>query len=177
MNIACLGWGSLIWKPGPVPVAGEWYTDGPEVPIEFSRVGDGGELATAVCFTAPPVPVFWSLLTTSSLAEACDALREREQIPAARRDGIGLMFTAGDPEGLLPAWAAARNIDAVIWTALPPKIDGSEGRIPSRDEALAYLSSLTGETRDHAMNYIEQVPPQLDTPYRRAIRRQLGWGG
>ena len=27
MKIACLGWGSLIWKSGALPVAGEWQTD------------------------------------------------------------------------------------------------------------------------------------------------------
>lgn len=54
MNIACLGWGSLIWKPGAFPIASDWFNDGPELPIEFARLGDSGELASTVCLNAPP---------------------------------------------------------------------------------------------------------------------------
>ncbi|MDU1189996.1 MAG: hypothetical protein E6990_18890 [Enterobacter sp.] len=58
MKIACLGWGSLIWKSGALPVAGEWQTDGPSLPVEFCRVSDGGELATAICMNALPCRCF-----------------------------------------------------------------------------------------------------------------------
>lgn len=74
-------------------------------------------------------------------------------------------------------WAKERGIDAIIWTALPPRINGIEGRIPSLDDALEYLGSLSGDTLDHARTYFEKVPEQIDTPYRRAIKRQLGWDG
>lgn len=62
MVVACLGWGSLIWKPGSLSLASDWFTDGPELPIEFSWVSDGGELATAICLNAPPCQVLWALL-------------------------------------------------------------------------------------------------------------------
>ncbi|WP_231653145.1 hypothetical protein [Pseudomonas californiensis] len=177
LNIACLGWGSLIWVPGALPLAGEWYSDGPSLPIEFARVGDSGELATAICLNAPPVKVFWALVAADTLAQACEALREREQISVQREDGIGTLLTARLSEGLMMRWAKERGIDAIIWTALPPRINGIEGRIPSLDDALEYLGSLSGDTLDHARTYFEKVPEQIDTPYRRAIKRQLGWDG
>ena len=34
--IVCLGWGSLIWRPGDLPV-GDWRDDGPEIKVEFVR--------------------------------------------------------------------------------------------------------------------------------------------
>jgi len=175
MKIACLGWGSLIWKSGSLPVAGEWQTDGPLLPVEFSRVSDGGELATAICMNAPAVPVLWAWLNAETLSVACQALREREGIPEERCDGIGSLLIAGRHTGLLSRWAAERGIEAVIWTGLPPRSASLEGRLPTVDEAIAWLDSLSGEARQHARDYIDRVPEQIDTPYRRVIKEVLGW--
>lgn len=175
MRIACLGWGSLIWKSGVLPVEGEWHKDGPPVPIEFSRISDGGELATAICINVDPVPALWAWLTVDDLATACELLKAREAIPAQRSDGIGSLIVTDRPAGALAKWAHDRHIDAVIWTALPPCCDKIESRTPSLEAALAYLDSLTGETREHAKDYICRVPAQIDTTYRRAIVESLGW--
>lgn len=175
MVIVCLGWGSLIWKPGPLPLASEWFTDGPLLPIEFARVGDGGELATALCLNAPPCRVLWAVLHADSLQTACSALREREQIPEDRQDGMGVFVPGGTDIGVLGEWCALRQVDAVIWTALPPRFEGEEGLVPSVSDAVAYLQGLTGETLEHARAYVEQVPLQIDTPYRREIISALGW--
>jgi len=174
MNIACLGWGSLIWKPDALPLASAWYIDGPELPIEFSRVGDGGELATAVCLNAPPCQVLWALLDVQTLDQAVQALKTREQIPSDRQDGVGVFTINSSTVGVLGKWAADRQLDAVIWTALPPRFEDVEGLIPSLDDVLTYLISLDGDTLEHAKSYMENVPQQIDTPYRREIRK-LGW--
>ncbi|WP_061707201.1 hypothetical protein [Pseudenterobacter timonensis] len=175
MKIASLGWGSLIWKSGPLPVAGDWQPDGPLLPVEFCRVSDGGELATALCMNAPAVPVLWAWLNVDSLSQACEALREREAIPASRCDGIGSLLITGCNAGLLAAWAAEKGIDALIWTGLPPRSASLEGRVPTVEEAIVYLDSLSGETRSHARDYFDRVPAQIATPYRRVIREVLGW--
>lgn len=175
MKIACLGWGSLIWKPQQLPVVGEWQTDGPLLPIEFARVSDGGELATVICVNAAPVQVLWAWLDIEDVTVACDALRQREGIDEARVDGIGLLIIDEMPEGELAEWAQEHGIEAVVWTALPAKSAEMEGRAPTVTEAIAYLDSLTGEMRDHAREYIKNVPAQIDTVYRRAIVEALGW--
>lgn len=100
----------LIWKPGQLPVEGSWYADGPEVPVEFARVSDGGEVATALCLNAGPVQVFWALLAKASLDTACKALREREGIPEQRVDGTGIMltsYTATGPLETVSLWLAS----------------------------------------------------------------------
>lgn len=175
MKIVCLGWGSLVWKSGALPVAGEWHPDGPELPIEFARVSDGGELATAICLNATPVPVLWAMLAAHSVGEACQALREREGIPEERVDGVGSLTLSSLTAGPLADWARAREIDALIWTALPARIDAIEGKVPTPEAAIAYLQGLVGEVREHAKSYIQQVPEQIDTIYRREIRKALGW--
>lgn len=175
MKIACLGWGSLIWKPQDLPVIGEWRNDGPFLPIEFARVSDGGELATVICINAEPVRVLWAWLDIDNVSLACDALRQREGIPDERVDGVGLLVIDEMPEGELAEWAQGQGIEAVIWTALPARSADMEGRAPTVTEAIVYLDSLTGETRDHARDYIKAVPEQIDTVYRRAIVKALGW--
>ena len=171
MKIACLGWGSLIWKPGTLPLASDWHNDGPHLPIEFSRIGDGGELATAICLNAPPCQVYWAKLDASTLDEAVRSLRVREQIPADRKDGVGIFTINSLTVGVLGKWAADRGLDGVIWTALPPRFDGTEGLIPSLDDVLTYLIELDGATLEHAKDYMERVPEQIDTAYRREIRK------
>jgi hypothetical protein len=175
MLIACLGWGSLIWKPDALPLASEWFLDGPDLPIEFARVSDGGELATVLCANAPLCKVLWAVLEVESLDQACEALRIREQIPEDRHDGIGIFTTSRSPVGVIGEWAIARQLDAVIWTALPPKFEEVEGLIPTVDDAVFYLAALSVGARNYARDYVKQVPPQIDTPYRREIISRLGW--
>lgn len=175
MKIACLGWGSLIWKTGALPVASQWHHDGPAVPIEFVRIADGGELSTAICLNARPVPVLWAWLNTASLESACRALRIREAIPDSRADGIGMMTVTDNATGPLATWAQAKGIEGLIWTGLPARMAGVEGQIPTLEDARHYLQQLTGETRTHAFHYIEQVPAQIDTDYRRALADLTRW--
>lgn len=176
MKIACLAWGSLVWKPDQLPVCSPWHVDGPEFPVELCRVGDGGELATAICMNAPVSPALWALLDSHALEEACDALREREQIPRSRQDGIGSFIRSQRDTGIIARWAHDRQLDAVIWTALPPRFGGIEARLPSACDVVGYLQGLTGDVRTHAREYIENLPQQICTPYRRVIRDSLGWG-
>lgn len=175
MKIACLGWGSLIWKPAELPIEGQWQANGPHLPVEFCRVGETGELATALCVDAVPVPVLWAWLAPTDLTEACAALKHREGIPADRTDGVGSLLVTEYPAGPLVRWANEQGIEALIWTALPPRFDNVEGRIPSAMATVRYLSSLEGETLEHARTYMESVPAQIATTYRQIIGQQLGW--
>lgn len=76
--------------------------------------------------------------------------------------------------GNLPDWASQKAIDGVVWTALPPKFN-KEQRKPSEEELLTYLTSLSGEARSLAEEYIRKAPRQVTTPYRHKIETSLGW--
>ena len=179
MRIACLAWGSLIWKPAPLTLASAWHDDGPPLPIEFVREADGGELATALAPGMPDQPTHWARLTDGDLADARERLRVREQVPAGRTDGIDSVARDGardDEHGRrIAAWAATHDLDAVIWTALPARSRGVEGRTPSVDEACAYLGALPRDRKAHAEHYVRSVPTAIRTAYRAAFELRFGW--
>jgi hypothetical protein len=74
----------------------------------------------------------------------------------------------------LPLWARERDIEGVVWTALPSKF-GNDERTPSAQEVVRYLDGLSGDERRDAEEYVRKAPRQIDTPYRRMIEAALKW--
>jgi hypothetical protein len=125
-----------------------------------------------------PLRVLWAQMVPVDLPVAAKALCNREGIPEENCSSRIGSWKRGDvsPGNIpgLPAWAEAHELDAVVWTALGPRFD-SEDRSPSADDVIAYLQELRGPVRDHAKQYIERAPRQIDTDYRRQIEAALGW--
>lgn len=173
MKIACLGWGSLVWDPRELPIHHHWFGDGPFVPVEFLRQSGGNRITLVVADGAPPVQTLWALMDSDNLDVAAEALKERERTSATY---IGRWWS-GEAEpahfGLVD-WASRTGVDAVIWTALPPKFDGLV-RTPSSTEVIDHLQGLRGAERDNAEEYVRRAPKQIDTPIRREIEAVLGW--
>jgi hypothetical protein len=178
--IVCLGWGSLIWNPGVLPIAKDWFCDGPLLPIEFARVSNDGRLTLVVTAGAPTLPVLWSSLGVHSLESAANALAARENIkPENVRYSIGAWSrtqrSRHSEVDVIAQWASQRNVDAVVWTALKPGFPESRGVLPTVDQAVAHLRGLEGQARASAEEYVRRTPPQIRTPFRMAIERELGW--
>jgi hypothetical protein len=179
MKIACLGWGSLVWNPGDLPICGDWRLDGPALPIEFARQSSDGRMTLVITDGAIPTTVFWSELKAKSPDEARKVLGAREGVPRANvSSAIGLWETAASPADavarVIADWAVAAKLDGVVWTALPPKF-GDRKVTPSSDQVVAYLSGLEGHRRQRCEEYVRRAPAQIVTAYRRRIERELGW--
>lgn len=178
MRIACLGWGSLVWDPRALPVHRGWFNDGPFGRVEFARQSKDGRVTLVLHREADFVRLLWAQMDATDLQLAREALREREDIRAENWTDLIGSWQPNSPEppliAALPAWASAHGVDAVIWTSLRPKFDGKD-RVPTEDEASAYLKGLRGAKRDNAERYIRCTPPQIDTKYRRTFEADLGW--
>lgn len=178
MKIACLGWGSLIWNTGALPIQREWFKDGPFAPIEFTRQSSDGRMTLVIDPSAAPVRLLWAHMLPTELWAAKKALSDREGLTGREPlKNIGSWQRGeGAPEGMadLPKWAESHGIDAVIWTALGPHFDKTNVS-PSVEQVIHYLRELTGTKRDQAKQYIERAPRQIDTEYRREIEAALGW--
>lgn len=177
--IACLGWGSLVWDPRDLPIHREWFGDGPLVRAEFLRESRDKRITLVLHESVSQVRSLWALMTVASLAEARAKLAAREGIKDTRINQDTGAWSLGGPENPciagLAAWAAARGIEHVVWTALPPKFGAEASRLPTLDEVVQHLAGLTGPERDLAEQYIRRTPRQVDTGYRRAIEARLGW--
>jgi len=178
MNIVCIAWGSLLWKPGPLKLASGWHPGGPPLPLEFARDSDdSAEVALVLCEGARPAPTYWAYLDTPDLDAARAMLGAREKITPARPDWIGSVpaIDGAKEDARIAAWLRARGIDAAVWTALPPKFDGENGRLARASEIVDRLDRLDPEQRAAAEDYVRRTPAHIDTRYRRLIAARLGW--
>lgn len=178
MRIACLGWGSLVWEPRGLPIRREWFKDGPFAPVEFTRQSSDGRMTLVIDPSATPLRVLWAHMVTGDLPEAIRALCNREGIgekDCSSRIGSWQRWEAA-PVNIpdLPTWAEVHGLDAAVWTALRSRF-GIEDRSPSIDEVIGYLRGLRGSIREHAKQYVERTPRQIDTDYRRQIEAAIGW--
>ena len=174
VNIGCLGWGSLIWDPRELPIRRYWFDDGPLVPVEFARQSQDGRMTLVVASGARRVRVLWALMDSENPNEAREQLGKREGIKRNVDAHVGL-WVQGTTESLpgIDQWARARDLDAVVWTALPAKFGGVE-QMPNEDDVIEYLRGLRGVQRDNAERYVRRTPRQVDTEYRRRIEADLG---
>jgi hypothetical protein len=176
--IACLGWGSLVWDPRELPIQRQWFADGPFVKVEFTRQSNDGRITLVLDSNSPPVRALWAVMDDADVNVAKESLRKRENIPPSKSNHIGFWSRSDAEPALiveLPKWAQAHGVDSVVWTALPSKLNGTDGQRPNVDEVINYLCRLTGAVRDAAERYIRFAPRQIDTPYRRRIETAFQW--
>lgn len=175
-NIACLGWGSLIWDPRDLPIQGCWAEDGPLIRLEFARQSQDQRITLVIECSARPMRSLWALIDSETLENAHEALRLREG-KKVKPEHIGVWSSGSRAPDSIPEldkWASAKQLDHVIWTALPPKFGGEE-KTPTKEEVVSHLQKLTGAKRESAEKYIRLAPPQIDTAYRRHIEEVLHW--
>lgn len=176
--IACIGWGSLIWDPKELPIQRRWFEDGPLIPVEFARQSSNGSLTLVIEPSAKPVRALWALMDDMNLDSATEALRKREGIPKSAIKKIGRWSVQEEaPSDIpdLPMWVTNKGIDSVVWTALGPKFNGNDDQVPTAEDAVVYLSALSGTARDEAERYVRRAPVQIDTHYRRRFEAVFGW--
>lgn len=173
MTIACVGWGSLYWNPGGLPVSGTWNSNGPNLPVEFARHSSGDRVTLVIVPERPLVPTLWIALDCKNLPDAARALAQRENTQDRR---IGT-WSAEDAKGrcsdVVGEWAERTGLTGVVWTDLPPRWNDTDGEVPSAEQVLDFLHEQGSGTQ--AEKYVRRAPPQIDTEYRRQISSVLGW--
>jgi len=176
MQIAFLGWGSLIWDPRPEfdSKVGPWMCGGPALPVEFCRISSTRKGALVLVIDralGTEVEVLHALSVRDDRDDALSDLRARE---ATSMKNIGFVDRltderrGRDPEvvATIEAWAQQRGIDVVAWTDLGSNFKSKKSVEFSHEAALKHLKSLNKAGRREAVIYIVKAPKQVDTEFR-----------
>lgn len=177
MKIACLGWGSLIWRPDGLKIQNKWFEDGPILPIEFTRQSDDGRITLIVdsAKETKPVRTLWTIMTAESLEEAMLSLQNRESTLAENIYHVREDENTEDQIKIVVRnWLNVKYMDVAIWTGLSYSKHTDRKR-PSIDYVIKHLDELPYEKRKVAEEYVRKAPKQIDTEYRREIEIKLGW--
>lgn len=182
MNIAIIGWGSLIWRPGSLQRKGEWEPGGPELTIEFSRVSKDC-LLTLVIDGNKGARVGTRFVTSKrrNLHDAIADLRDREGTVWKRIGYVDLIQSMNCTQEFdqpkltvesIEAWTEENGFDAAIWTALQPKFRVVTRNTFSVNTATEYIRSLPDTTRRVAVEYFDKAPPEVITPLRKHLAKE-----
>ncbi|HUF56420.1 MAG TPA: hypothetical protein VMM55_07645 [Thermohalobaculum sp.] len=183
---AVIGWGSLIWDLENLAglVEGGWRMgEGPLLPLEFSRVSPKRKLGLTLCLDpdhGADCQSHWILSRRRSVGGAAADLARRERAVAGRigavcvADGVA-QGRLGPVVRLIRDWCLTAGLDGAVWTDLESNFSQHLGDPFSIDRAVAYLSGLSGDSRDEAVRYIENAPQTTVTPLRRRLAEEAWW--
>lgn len=178
-RFACLGWGSLIWEPGDLPISHKWREDGPKLPLEFARKSNEGRMTLVVCTQGTVCQTLWNTLSSTSLEEAREALALREGLPSNKNAAFWTSAGASDHQGteLVAAWANKLDLAGVVWTGLPSKspVTDQNNDFPALEDVISHLRNLKGSSAKRAEEYVRRTPNQIATAYRTRIVEEFGW--
>src|SRR5699024_11200501 len=113
------------------------------------------------------------------LGEAIEDLAGRERAPRRRIGGVCLATGAAQGRDALldivHAWCRESGWTGAVWTDLLPNVAEKRGEVFTPARGAAYLKTLSGGSLDEAVRYIENAPPETDTPLRRLLAADSWW--
>jgi hypothetical protein len=180
MQIAILGWGSLLWEGGREfdERHGPWKDGGPTLNIEFSRISKSRQGALTLIIddtNGSPTTVAWCLSKRQSVEDAVCDLRCREGTTAMN---IGCWKQADPPappdpiQYAIANWAKQKGLDAVIWTALKSNFYEKCMRAFSAGAAVEYVKTLDPCGKAMAAEYVWRAPEFVQTRVRDALQQE-----
>lgn len=184
-GIAVIGFGSLIWDIGTLRMHthGPWREgEGPELPLEFSRISMKRNRALTVCVDL----MDGTPCQTAIIASRRNSLREA-RVDLARREmtaegNVGTVDTeTGEFQGRgqvahkVMQWAARSGWRGAVWTDLLPSFTQHLDLVFTEKTALDYLQALPEANLRDAIHYLEFAPRHTNTRFRRRLRDHPWW--
>lgn len=176
MKIAVICWGSIFWDKGSLKTQGEWKKDGPELPLEFSRISSHGKskerITVVLNESGRPCVTYWDLMAATDLKTARNNLRDRE---GTVTDDIHFFTKGQNPLSVeavqIESWLVSHpEIDAVVWTGLTSNWSEFRNNDYSAGDLIQYLDSKKNSIAK-IKEYFEKAPPQIQTAGREVFMK------
>jgi hypothetical protein len=174
MGIAILVWGSLYWNPGELSTKGEWFFDGPELPIEFARISSNNRLTLVIKPNFAVSRTLYIISGFDNLQQARENLQTREGTTNIDRIGF-IDFTSNSQNAnpnhafifdILRTWNLQKKFDAIIWSDFSPNFTNSTTNNFTVPNIINYLNGLNDVDFILAKDYILKAPEQITTQFR-----------
>ncbi|MBY4677441.1 hypothetical protein [Marinobacterium arenosum] len=181
MQIACLGWGSLIWNPGNLQLSSGWNSDGPNLPIEFARESADGRITLVLVDGVKHSPALWAILRATDIETAKADLAKREGISdKSIKFSIGCWESnSGTSHGKcseeISRWALGKGLDGVVWINLKYGFRSNRDEFPTLTGVIEHLNGLSLDQKCVAEEYVRKTPVQVRTEYRIELEKKFGW--
>jgi len=188
-----LAWGSLVWNPDGLLLAGDFQPNGPQLAIEFCRVSSDGRLTLVIDETfGTPCATYSAMSSFEDLDKAIENLWVREskagaKIPTDLRGQamIGFVDLQDNTESAvarqrhpravdaIKEWAGTEDFSAIVWTALPIRFKDTLNVPFSTEAAIAYLDGIKDKaSKSIALEYVRKAPPEVRTPVRAEVQKR-----
>lgn len=125
--------------------------------------------------------VYWAYMATDSVGEAVWSL---SQALGCKPENVGFLDlcsgeywcrTVDEHVATIRQWAeekgrAGEDIEVIIWNDLKPDFEKKARRELTPENMVAYLKGLRPEFKEAARQYLERIPPRIETPVLSAVR-------
>lgn len=148
MQIAVIGWGSLISSPGVLKLQSRWHLKGPFLPVEFARISSGNRLTLVIHLPSRSQQTLWAAAALDDLSQVRENLREREGtqlhlIHTASVDGVFSDGVADSVKESVSAWLRKNPyLSGCVWTGLPSNWEKERKCVYTPADAVQYLRGL-----------------------------------
>lgn len=181
MKIAIIVWGSLYWDIRNLETTGEWFYDGPLLPIEYARISNDKRLTLVIKPNFDSVTTLYAISSKDNLREAIENLQSREE--TENINNIGFLNFALNAYNVRPAhafiieifknWNKEKKFDAVIWSDFSPRFQDKIEKPFTLENVINYINTLSGDEKTNALNYIKRAPLQISTRFRKEIQEHF----
>lgn len=186
MKIAYLAWGSLLWNHNKLKI-NKWSKTNIQLPLNFSRVSDQGKgRLTLVIDKENGInnPIYYAITNYTDLNKAINNLRMREKTNKNYIGFINLKDNTSRTNLLnendiinIKHFAKEKNIDAIVWTDIPPNFQEIFNKKFTKDLALNYIDSKIDDTKTYnkIIEYIflSKVYGKINTPLSKYVINKL----
>lgn len=181
MSTAIIVWGSLFWDPRNLETIGQWFFDGPVLPIEFARISSDKRLTLVIKPTYKKITTLYAISSNEDYTVARENLRQREKTNNIGNIGfIDFKTNAYHVRSnnlfildILRQWNENKGFNAALWSDFSPNFTVKTRKAFTSENIIEYIHNLDDDARHLTLEYIYRTPKQITTQFRNEIERHF----